>query len=317
MLILISKVLFSFSTKKYVRTIFIADSIEKLRAFRNSESNRYKSFGFVPTMGALHNGHLTLMSEAKKKTEISVASIFVNPSQFSAGEDLEKYPRTLKSDLNLLEQIKIDCVFTPSVNEMYPTSNCQKQLCHVEPTAFNSIYEGKQRPEFFRGVATIVCKLLNIVQPTVSYFGQKDIAQCILIKRMINDLNMQTKIEVIETIRESDGLAMSSRNVYLNNEERSVASVLYRALSIAKDYCIRNMITNREEIVQIITAELKTQPLVSSIDYISVSSHTDMTELSEVTVAHGAVISCALRLGKVRLIDNILIGQAERDLLQG
>jgi pantoate--beta-alanine ligase len=273
---------------------------------------------FVPTMGALHDGHLTLVKQAKEKNAKVVVSIFVNPTQFSAGEDLDKYPRQLEADLAKLRPLGVDCVFTPTQQDMYPGDS----LCHVEPAKFGQISEGLARPEFFRGVATVVCKLFNIVQPTYTFFGQKDISQCILIQRMVSDLNMPVNVKVNPTIREHDGLAMSSRNAYLTPNERPVCSVLYKALSQAKDYCDLTSTTKfpvtREEIIAVANAVLRAEPMVTRIEYVSVASHTDMMELSAYSaheVGAGAVISAAIRIGNVRLIDNVLVGKAIPDIL--
>jgi pantoate--beta-alanine ligase len=255
-----------------------------------------------------------------------MASIFVNPTQFSAGEDLDKYPRTLDSDLQKLTAAGVDFVFVPEPKEMYarwPTST--EQLCHVEPKSFATIEEGKARPEFFRGVATVVTKLFNIATPDVAYFGQKDISQCILICNLVKDLNMPVQVNVMETIRDTkDGLALSSRNAYLTSEERAVAGVLYKALSAGKELIENSHPTmhvealNKTEVVAEVIKVLKSQPLVTKIEYVSVASHHDMKELEDhehhakvpVTAEHGAVISAAIRLGNVRLIDNVLVGKA-------
>ena len=211
-------------------------------------------------------------------------------------------------------QGKVDYLFAPNENEMYP--KYPLKLCHVEPLSFNQIHEGQARPEFFRGVATVVTKLLNIVQPTIAYFGQKDISQCILVRRLVNDLNIPSNINVQETIRESDGLAMSSRNVYLSPEERTVANILYTALKAGLALARPGgQPIAREAIINAIESVLKQQPLVSQIEYISVASHIDMTELSTVSYDTGAVLSSAIRVGSVRLIDNLLVGRANTDIL--
>eukprot|EP01040_Poterioochromonas_malhamensis_P003541 gene3541-3782_t len=295
-------------------SIHILRSIEEVRKFQQEHYLGKKTTGFVPTMGALHSGHLQLMQQAKKENDLAIASIFVNPTQFSPGEDLDKYPRQIQKDLELLTSINVDVVFIPEQIDMYPP----QRLVHVEPTAFNQIYEGKARPEFFRGVATIVCKLLNIILPTQSYFGQKDISQCILVKQMINDLNMNTKINIIETIRDIDGLALSSRNAYLTADERKHADVLYRALKAGKVLCEHQPANAvpREAVIDAISKVLATEPLVSQVEYISIASHESMKELDQVNSRQsGAVLSSAIRLGKVRLIDNLLVGKAEKDIL--
>lgn len=295
-------------------SIHVLRSIEEVRQFQQQHYLGKKTTGFVPTMGALHSGHLQLMQQAKQENDLAIASIFVNPTQFSPGEDLDKYPRQIQKDLELLTSINVDMVFIPEQNDMYS----KNRVVHVEPTPFNEIYEGQARPEFFRGVATIVCKLLNIILPTQSYFGQKDISQCILVKQMVNDLNMNTKINIVETIRDTDGLALSSRNAYLTSEERKHADILYRALKAGKVLCEQHptALINRQQIIDSISRVLVTEPLVSKVEYISIASHENMKELDEVRSREGgAVLSSAIRLGKVRLIDNLLVGKAEKDIL--
>jgi pantoate--beta-alanine ligase len=278
-----------------------------------NNTNNTTTIGFIPTMGALHNGHITLMKRARKENDIIISSIFINPTQFSAGEDLDKYPRTLDNDINMLKDANVDYVFIPNTNDIYNNNI----LCHIEPSRFSNILEGKARPEFFRGVATIVCKLFNIVQPTTAYFGQKDISQCILVKSLVLDLNIPVQIQVCETVRENDGLAMSSRNTYLTTNERPYANILYKALNIGKDMFDSNdvnKIISSKDIIKVIEESLKSEPSVSRIEYISIASHIDMTELSHVSLSKGAVISSAIRLGSVRLIDNLLIGIANDDI---
>jgi pantoate--beta-alanine ligase len=294
------------------RNIHVARTIDEVRKYRSNLG--LKKLGFVPTMGALHKGHISLVERAKKECDFVATSIFVNPTQFSAGEDLDKYPRTFDKDLELFKAAGVDFVFAPLLEDMYPDNT----LCHVEPSQFSLIDEGKARPDFFRGVATIVCKLFNIVQPNISYFGQKDISQCILVNRMVVDLNLPVEIKVCETIREKDGLAMSSRNTYLTEDERKVANVLYKALNSGKIFCSDHQKENvsREEIIAIIHDVLKSESLVSRVEYISVGSHLNMKELDRVSKKEGAVLSCAMRIGSVRLIDNVLVGEAEKYILK-
>lgn len=298
------------------RNLHIITTIPEMRDLKRNLIQSNKSIGFVPTMGALHHGHITLMEQAKKENDIAIASIYVNPTQFSAGEDFDKYPRTIEKDVSLLKG-KIDYLFAPLESEIYPYD--KNQICHVEPTPFNKIFEGIIRPEFFRGIATIVCKLLNIVQPDYAYFGQKDISQCILIRQLVKDLNIHSNIRVLETIRESDGLAMSSRNVYLTESERIKASIVYKALSAGKTLINsknKTDLISTADLVNTITRILKNETSVTSIDYVSVASHIDMSELSQVRADTGAVLSTAIRLGSVRLIDNLLVGRAYTDILR-
>lgn len=293
------------------RLLHVARIIEDMRGYHHL--NRDKRIGYVPTMGALHNGHLTLMQQAKRENDLVVASVFVNPTQFSAGEDFDRYPRDLDSDIKMLKSIGVDCVFAPETDEIYS----KDRLCHVEASAFSHIYEGQLRPEFFRGVATIVCKLFNIVQPTTAYFGQKDVSQCILIRKMVDDLNMPVKIKVIETIRDADGLALSSRNAYLTPEERKVSNILYLGLQEGRKHIEANFqhAVSSKEVIKLISDKIMSEPFVKRIEYVSIASHINMAELSDISLKTGAVISSAIRLGNVRLIDNILIGKAN-DLLQ-
>lgn len=292
------------------RTIHIVRTIDELRKHRLNLGN--SKVGFVPTMGALHDGHLSLARKAKIECDIVIASIFVNPTQFSAGEDLDKYPRTFEKDLAMLESTGVDLLFAPNLEEIYG----KNVLCHVEPSDFSHISEGKARPDFFRGVATIVCKLFNMVTPTVSYFGQKDISQCILVKRMVEDLNMPVRIDICETLRENDGLAMSSRNTYLSPTERNVAKILYKALNSAKLKFDNNINdTSREDLSAAVYETLKSEPMVTEVEYVSIASHLNMKELSVVDRGGGAVISSAIRIGSVRLIDNVLLGTAVTDIL--
>ena len=297
------------------RHIQIARTIDEMRTFRASCHN---SVGFIPTMGALHSGHLSLISKAIESNDSVVVSIFVNPKQFSVGEDFDKYPRQLENDLEILQKkfpSGISCLFYPSESEMYPS----KPLCHIEPAEFSNIFEGQRRPDFFRGVATVVGKLFNIVQPTEAYFGQKDISQCILLQRLVKDLNMPVKVNVCRTIREADGLAMSSRNAYLSKDERQSASVLFEALSIGKQKLIelgeKNGIVNSQYISLEIHRRLLQEPMVTNVEYISLADPFNMQEKKEYNHDDGndgVVLSAAIRIGQTRLIDNVLVGSAEK-----
>jgi len=295
------------ATRHGSRGVHVARSVAEVREYTEKLRRAGKSLGFAPTMGALHAGHISLINRAKQENDVVASSIFVNPTQFSAGEDLDKYPRTFDKDMAMLTAAGTDLVFAPAVTEIYPA---EEPLCHVEPAAFGLIHEGQARPEFFRGVATIVTKLFNIVQPTRAYFGQKDISQCILIARMVRDLNMPVDVRVCATMREADGLAMSSRNTYLTPDERPKASVLYRALSAGKRAAESGPAVRREEVIHAVTAALQAEPSISRVEYVSVACPHTMRELDTVSAA-GAVLSSAVRLGTVRLIDNLLVGAAE------
>lgn len=256
------------------------------------------SVGFVPTMGYLHDGHLALVKQARKENSAIVVSIFVNPAQFDPAEDLKTYPRDLSRDLKLLEQEKTDIVFIPSDEEMYPSLFST----WVDVEKLTECLEGASRQGHFRGVATVVAKLFNIIQPSKAYFGQKDAQQAIVIRRMVADLNMNLEIVIASTIRESDGLAMSSRNTYLNTEERQAATILFGALSLARrlwQFGEKDAGKIRYEMKSLIEKE----PL-ARLDYVSIADVDTLEEMD--TIDRPALVSLAVRIGKTRLIDNIL-----------
>jgi pantoate--beta-alanine ligase len=256
--------------------------------------------GFVPTMGYLHEGHLALVRQARAENSSVVASIFVNPTQFGPQEDFERYPRNPKRDLAMLEKEGVDIVFMPSVAEMYPPQFDS----WVEVGKVTERLEGATRPGHFRGVTTVVAKLFNIVQPDKAYFGQKDAQQALVIKKIVADLDMSLEVVTVPTVREPDGLAMSSRNIYLNPEERKAATVLYQALSLAQKLWSQGE-KDAQTIRQQMTDLIKKQPL-ADIDYISIADAETLDELD--TVRPPAVVSLAVRIGKTRLIDNVVVG---------
>lgn len=259
-----------------------------------------RTIGFVPTMGALHEGHLSLVRVAKQENDITVVSIFVNPLQFGPSEDYHQYPRDIEGDMEKLKREGVDILFLPDNNHMYPEGFCTT----VEVSNLSDKLCGLFRPGHFRGVATVVLKLLNIVNPTRAYFGQKDYQQTLIIKRMVKDLNINTDIVVCPTIREADGIAMSSRNQYLNERERAAASVLYRALQ--KGYeAIRSGIINTKEIEKTMRDVINSESLVSEIQYLSVFDPEDLEELD--IVKKRVLIAGAIKIGHTRLIDNILV----------
>eukprot|EP00527_Entomoneis_sp_CCMP2396_P008272 CAMPEP_0198143702 /NCGR_PEP_ID=MMETSP1443-20131203/9597_1 /TAXON_ID=186043 /ORGANISM="Entomoneis sp., Strain CCMP2396" /LENGTH=288 /DNA_ID=CAMNT_0043806977 /DNA_START=183 /DNA_END=1049 /DNA_ORIENTATION=+ len=275
------------------------------------------SIGFVPTMGALHEGHLSLIQKAATENDIVVASIFVNPTQFGPNDDLDKYPRTWENDTKLLQETGVDMLFAPT--KMYGDNH----ILYVDPTGsyFDNLPESKVRPGHFRGVATIVTKLFNIVQPDKAYFGQKDAAQCVLIRRLVDDLSMGVEIIINETVRESDGLAMSSRNAYLSTEERVSANILYRSLLAAKNLH-KNHIINKHaadtltisQIRQAVQFVLVQEPLVQEIQYVSIDDYDTMQPLADEIVIspdQRMIISLACQVGQVRLIDNIVLSPAD------
>lgn len=256
--------------------------------------------GFVPTMGYLHQGHLALVEQARRECPTVAVSIFVNPTQFGPNEDYARYPRDTARDLALLEAAGVDLVFIPSVEEMYPPGFGT----YVIQPAADEVLEGAARPGHFRGVATVVCKLFNIVQPTKSYFGQKDAQQTVVVRQMVRDLNLPVEIVIVPTVREPDGLALSSRNVYLNAEQRAAAPVLYRALRTAAERYAAGE-RDAETLRAVMRSVLAGEPLARP-DYVSVAHPLTLRELDRIG-ADGALLSLAVRFDQVRLIDNWLL----------
>ena len=262
-----------------------------------------KSVGFVPTMGYLHEGHLSLVKASLKDTDCTVVSIFVNPTQFGPREDFKEYPRDLARDSRLLEELGVDFLFCPDYTEMYPPD----YKTYVEVEDLQNKWEGLSRPGHFRGVCTVVLKLFHIVRPDVAFFGQKDAQQAIVIKRMVSDFNLDVRIEVKPTVREKDGLALSSRNVYLNPEQRQAALCLSRSLNEAAS--------------KIRSGERRTAPLMermreiidgedlAKLDYIAIVDTASLEPLKE--IKKEALIALAVFFGSIRLIDNIIISTVE------
>lgn len=256
--------------------------------------------GFVPTMGYLHEGHLALVRQARVENPVVAVSIFVNPTQFGPKEDFAKYPRDTERDLAFLEKEGVHWVFMPEASEIYPRGFDS----WIDIGTVTERLEGEVRPGHFRGVATVVAKLFNIVEPTRAYFGQKDAQQAMVIKKMVSDLNMNLKVIVAPTVRETDGLAMSSRNIYLNPEERKAALVLYRSLNLAQQLWSegeRDAGSLRQQMIALI----EEQPL-AEIDYVSIANTETLEELVNVDCA--ALVSLAVRFGRTRLIDNVILG---------
>jgi pantoate--beta-alanine ligase len=252
-------------------------------------------------MGYLHAGHISLVDMARKESDVVVVSIFVNPTQFGPKEDLSRYPRNLEGDLAQLKEAGVDWVFTPTAEEIYPPG----YSTYVDVRVVTETLEGAARPGHFLGVATVVAKLFNLVQPHRAYFGQKDAQQVAVIRQMVRDLNFPLEIVVGETLREPDGLAMSSRNVYLNPEERQAATVLYRALSAAK--ALWNSGERRgDSLREAMTSTLQAEPLARP-DYVSVADPRTLQELDDGGDARGALASLAVRIGSTRLIDNFVM----------
>jgi pantoate--beta-alanine ligase len=278
--------------------MIIITSLPDLRAARAHLS---APVGFVPTMGFLHEGHLSLARAAKTECASVVVSIFVNPTQFGPQEDLSRYPRDIPRDLQMLESVGVDLVWMPTTEMMYPPG-FQTWVTVEEVT---QPLEGSMRPSHFRGVTTVVAKLFNIVQPAKAYFGQKDAQQAAVIRQMTRDLDFPIEIIVCPIVREPDGLAMSSRNVYLNPAERNAATVLYRALCNARDAHVRGE-RQAERLRQIMSETINTQPL-ARLQYVSCAHPDSMNELEGLLTGQ-ALLSMAVYFGKTRLIDNLIIG---------
>jgi len=269
----------------------------QLQKISRKLSKDNKTIGFIPTMGALHQGHLKLVRESKAKNDITIVSIFVNPAQFSPNEDLKKYPRPFKNDQDLLVKEGIDYLFHPNVEEMYPKGF----QTYVSVNNLSNVLEGKIRPGHFTGVATVVLKLFNLIEPNNTYFGQKDFQQCAVIKQMIKDLNLSININVVPTERDKDGLALSSRNIFLNKQERLQAPAIYQSLLLAKKL-ISNNNTNVKFIKKQMIDILQKYRLIR-LDYIEICDSEDLLPIK--VISNTAVILIAAYLGKTRLIDNI------------
>jgi len=277
--------------------------IDEMRRSVSDIKSRGMSVGFVPTMGYLHEGHLSLVRESLREANATVVSIFVNPAQFGPREDFKEYPRDLNRDSEILEREGIDYLFVPEAGEIYP----QGYKTYVEVCDLQDRLCGRSRPGHFRGVCTVVLKLFNIVNPDISFFGQKDAQQAIILKRMVKDLNLDVKIEVLPIIREEDGLALSSRNKYLTREERKAAHVLSKSLKQAQ-----SMMEKGERDSAAIIKEMKEiigrEPLVK-IDYVEI---VDLDNLDHVPrIEKGALAAVAVFIGKVRLIDNTILRTKE------
>lgn len=279
-----------------VYDVKIITSISEMQSLADSLRREGRTIGFVPTMGFLHEGHLSLMRESRQKCDIVVVSIFVNPTQFGPNEDLARYPRDEAGDRAKCEAVGVDVLFMPAANEMYP----EKPSVFISVEGISDVLEGAIRPGHFRGVATIVSKLFNIVKPHEAFFGQKDYQQCAVIRRMVNGLNMDVEIAVLPTMRERDGLAMSSRNSYLSAEDRRKAAVIYRALSAAEQLANAGA-REPEKLKNKMLTVLREVPGIE-IDYVEIADHETLEPLS--SAKEVMVLLIAVRLGRTRLIDN-------------
>ena len=263
-----------------------------------------KTVAFVPTMGALHEGHVTLVKEARAASDVVVVSIFVNPTQFNEQGDLDRYPRDLTGDAALLAEYEVDYVFAPEEPEIYPKGFST----YVYVEGLSEGLEGASRPGHFRGVATIVTILFNTVRPDLAYFGQKDAQQIAVIKRLTADLGYETEIVVVPTVREESGLALSSRNRILSDEERQKASVIYRSLREAK-IAFKNGERNAARLIEMVQEQIATEPL-ASIDYVSVADSRTLEPVEKIGETE-TLIAVAVRFGTIRLIDNVLLNRGQ------
>ena len=277
----------------------VAETIESIRSLVKAARSAGKKIGLVPTMGALHIGHISLIEKAVKDCDFVVVSIFVNPTQFGPGEDFEKYPRPLEADLKICQKAGVDVVFAPTPEQMYPAEN----ITSVNVEKLTETLCGRSRPWHFRGVTTVCAKLFNIVAPDIAFFGQKDAQQAIVIKRMVADLNMPLKIDICPTVREPSGLAVSSRNQYLTDQQRKDASYIYNSLQKCEE-----MIKAGNKDTGVIISEMKKVldqvPLIE-IEYVSIVDAKTLQSIDHIT---GKILTAvAVRIGPARLIDNILV----------
>jgi pantoate--beta-alanine ligase len=279
----------------------IIKSVKKMQSYSESLRLQGKRIAFVPTMGYFHKGHLALMKEAKKMADCVVVSIYVNPAQFGPKEDFSRYPRDLKRDLKMAESVHVDIIFYPPDNEIYPAD--YQTYVGVEKVTRNLC--GISRPGHFRGVTTICLKLFNIVKPHIAIFGKKDFQQYIAIKRMVDDLNLDLHIIGLSTVREADGLAMSSRNKYLNEDERSSALTLFASLKLAQ-----KLYSGEERKASVIINEVKKlikKADYTDIDYVKICETRTLSDVDE--IKSQSVIALAVKVGKTRLIDNHVFGE--------
>ena len=323
----------------------VIQTVKEIRSLRNSIYNEgNKTVGFIPTMGFLHDGHLSLVKQSLKENDYTIVSIFVNPSQFAPTEDLTSYPRNLEKDLESLATCsfqqgdilrKVSAVFAPTVDQIYPSGiplEVENQKgAFVSVLGVSEQLEGKSRPQFFRGVATVVSKLFNVVQPTKAYFGQKDVQQTIVIKRMVQDLLFDIEIEVLPTVRESTGLALSSRNSYLSEAVKQSCENIFKSLNLAKDLYTNEKEYNSEILINSIKNYLNEHLIKENekffyIDYISINDpinldYIDESESKLINPELGAIVSLAIKVPNVdpnsvtdenkitytRLIDNVIL----------
>ena len=278
----------------------VITTIKEMQSIVKQHQREGKTIGFVPTMGALHDGHLTMMKQSVSENDLTVISIFVNPLQFGPNEDFDAYPRQLDDDAAAVKKLQVDYVFHPSVDEMYP----EELGIHLKVGHLAQVLEGAQRPGHFEGVVTVVNKLFNIVQPDYAYFGKKDAQQLAIVEKMVKDFNLPVHVIGIDIVREKDGLAKSSRNIYLTSEERREAKHLYQSLRLAKNLYEAGERDSNEIISQI--AAYLNKNISGYIDDLGIYSYPNLIQQSKI---HGRIfISLAVKFSKARLIDNIIIG---------
>jgi len=278
----------------------VITTINEMQSIVKQHQREGKTIGFVPTMGALHDGHLTMMKQSVSENDLTVISIFVNPLQFGPNEDFDAYPRQLDDDVAAVKKLQVDYVFHPSVDEMYP----EELGIHLKVGHLAQVLEGAQRPGHFEGVVTVVNKLFNIVQPDYAYFGKKDAQQLAIVEKMVKDFNLPVHVIGIDIVREKDGLAKSSRNIYLTSEERREAKHLYQSLRLAKNLYEAGERDSNEIIGQI--AAYLNKNISGYIDDLGIYSYPNLIQQSKI---HGRIfISLAVKFSKARLIDNIIIG---------
>ncbi len=265
-----------------------------------------QTIGLVPTMGALHEGHLSLVREARRMCDVVVVSVFVNPAQFGPGEDFERYPRDLTQDTTKLSDYNVEYIFAPSVEEIYPKGFST----YVTVEGLSNQLEGVARPGHFRGVATVLTILFNTVRPDFAFFGQKDAQQTMVVKRLVRDLALDTEIVVLPTVREESGLALSSRNAYLDGRERRAASVLYRALMYAREAHDDGERSARR-LAEVVRTQVEVEPR-AQLEYVSVADAETMERLDKLPDDRPTLIAIAVRIGRTRLIDNIVIQPARQ-----
>ena len=277
-------------------------TIQEIQAFSKTAKDAGKSIGLVPTMGALHEGHLTLMRRARQENDVVIASVFVNPTQFGPNEDFDAYPRRFEEDCKKLETVPVDAVFHPEPKEMYPEGYCT--YVNVEGDITKKLC-GAQRPGHFRGVATVVTKLMNLSRADRAYFGQKDAQQVVVVKRFVSDLNIPTEVVMVPIVREESGLARSSRNQYLSAEEKEAALVLSRSLKKGKA-AFDGGEKDVETLKGIVREEIGTEP-TAVIDYVDIYSFPELLPIAKIEAP--ALLAIAVKIGKTRLIDNMILGE--------